>query len=419
MTQIMKQTKMYATALTMLLLLVTFPSCDKSDTPALKKQSVEIKLNTPLGIDGGEYSDKTLSVKSLADATTTDFADKDIVNNAVTVELYPGKYEVTFAAKMAYVDAQGVRKQASIRATQELVVATSTTPIVFEVKPNYTPSTSGFVIEEVFFTSTLTPEGKSYFGSKDQYIKVYNNSEDVLYADGLTLLVSAFLTVQKREYRPDIMNEAMAVDAIYVIPGDGDDHPIQPGQTILIANDAIDHTTVNANSVDLSKADYEWFDESTNPKVVDNDNPAVPNLIRYYSDSKTIYSIHNRGFRSIAIARMPVTAQEYLAQYKYDYEYTFVHGDFTKVMTQSAYKIPNTWLLDVVNISTKTDFQWILVPASIDSGFTYCLEKDGDKAHGYSVIRKTESTVGSRKVLKDTNNSTEDFTPKVKASLLK
>ncbi|MBQ1676578.1 MAG: hypothetical protein II065_04025, partial [Bacteroidaceae bacterium] len=38
-----------------------------------------------------------------------------------------------------------------------------------------------FIIEEIFFTGTLRPSGSAYYG--DGYIKIFNNTDHVLYAD--------------------------------------------------------------------------------------------------------------------------------------------------------------------------------------------------------------------------------------------
>lgn len=89
-------------------------------------------------------------------------------------------------------------------------------------------SKADFVIEEVYFAGSTTPEGKQYLA--DQYIKIYNNSDSVLYADGLVILESAFKTSQKYDYTPDVMSQAMVVQSVYAIPGNGKDYPIQPGE---------------------------------------------------------------------------------------------------------------------------------------------------------------------------------------------
>ena len=41
----------------------------------------------------------------------------------------------------------------------------------------------------------------------NEKIKIYNNTDHVLYADGLTLLESEFTTTIKYNYTPDIMEQ--------------------------------------------------------------------------------------------------------------------------------------------------------------------------------------------------------------------
>src|SRR5690606_38968611 len=83
---------------------------------------------------------------------------------------------------------------------------------------------TGFVLSEIYFTGSQTPEGKAYNG--DKYFVVYNNSDAVLYADGLVFAESEFLTTTKREYTPDVMASAFTTATIVMIPGDGDDYPV-------------------------------------------------------------------------------------------------------------------------------------------------------------------------------------------------
>ena len=108
---------------------------------------------------------------------------------------------------------------------------------------------------------------------------------------------SDFLTVSKQNYTPDIMATDMAVAALYMIPGSGHDVPVQPGGKLLIVNNALDHTKANPNSWDESTANYEWYDESTNPNFSDVDNENVPNLVKIYCYTKTIWSLHTQGFK--------------------------------------------------------------------------------------------------------------------------
>jgi hypothetical protein len=56
----------------------------------------------------------------------------------------------------------------------------------------------------------------------------------------------------------------------------------------------------------------------------------------------------------------------------------------------------------------------------LDKGWTYCGKVDSDATrYGKSVRRKALSTTSNgKKILKDTNNSTLDFSPEAKPSLM-
>ena len=265
-----------------------------------------------------------------------------------------------------------------------------------------------FVIEEVFFAGTLQPSGNQYYG--DDYVKIYNNTDHVLYADGLTLLESKFVTTEKFDYYPDIMNEYMTVQALYTIPGSGTDHPVQPGQSLLIADTGIDHRVANPNSFDLSGADFEWYDLSTKPAHMDIDSPTVPNLDRWYCYTLSFFVLHNRGFRAWALARIPMPKEQFLQQNLYRYNYVIVVPAGTYPMSQSAYKVRNEWIVDAVNCSVEAARAWNVTAPSLDRGWTHCGTMDHDKTrYFHSVRRKMLYVRDGRAVLQDTNNSSDDF----------
>ena len=45
---------------------------------------------------------------------------------------------------------------------------------------------AGFVIKEFYYSGCLTPAGNNY--TDDQFIEIYNNSADTLYADSLLIV---------------------------------------------------------------------------------------------------------------------------------------------------------------------------------------------------------------------------------------
>lgn len=223
----------------------------------------------------------------------------------------------------------------------------------------------------------------------------------MLYADGLVLADSKFLTVTKRDYTPDIMKEAFAVEGMVQIPGTGTQYPVQPGASIVIAEQGINHKENNPNSLDLSKANFENYYP---PRVKDIDSPTVTNNINLYG----ILIFNNRGNRSYVIARFPEGTATSTLRYDYEYEVN-VKGKIVK-KTGSTLKIPNEWIVDAVNLSTEKGFEWLVTDTSLDSGYTYVTKDEEDKTrYGKSVRRKVLSENNGKPIFKDTNNSTEDF----------
>lgn len=264
-----------------------------------------------------------------------------------------------------------------------------------------------FVLAEIFFAGTQTPEGKNYIG--DKYFVLVNNSDSLRYADGLVLVESKFKNTKKFTVTPDIMSSALAADAIYRVPGDGKQFPVLPGRAFLIADNALDHRTINPQSFDMSDADVEWYDVSTNANVTDIDNPDVPNMDKIYCYTLTIWVPNNQGNTTFAIGRMPadLTDEQYLQNYRYDYDYINVTQAGTFEMSASAYRFPNAWIIDAVNMCPHSDYQWLSVHESLDAGFAYVGETGSDKTRFGKCVRRK---VGENGKLIDTNNSSEDFT---------
>ena len=376
-----------------------------TDDDKVKITEFTLTLTEPEDLNVTSISDLHVTFKNVNTGKQT---TNTMTETEEKITLNEGLYNITVEGKMNYiVDEKTVEGQ--VKGYKESVNLVGTTS-ADNIKLFLFNSKADFVIEEVYFAGSTTPEGKQYLA--DQYIKIYNNSDSVLYADGLVILESAFKTSQKYDYTPDVMSQAMVVQSVYAIPGNGKDYPIQPGESLLICDKAIDHREANSNSFDLSNADFEWYDDSD--KNPDIDNPQVTNLDKIYSSSLTTWSLHNQGLCAYAIARLQVNKETFLKDYRYHADYIFINP-----MTIDRYQVPNAWIIDAVNISNKAQYAWNVVDASLDMGFTYCGEVASDKnRYNKSVRRKVLSTTpDGRKILKDTNNSTEDFEAKATPSL--
>jgi hypothetical protein len=317
----------------------------------------------------------------------------------VTVSVEEGVYNVevtgqkTLTTTVAGTTAQQSYTQTvDIRGLLEKSLVTGselklTVPLQIAQKGN------GFVIQEVYFTGSTTPAKGSYY--QDQYIEVYNNSDSVLYADGLSVVEANHLSNSAVAEYADYPND-LIVDAVYTIPGDGKTYPVQPGKSVVIASLGIDHKTANANSpVDLSKADFEWYDGGK-----DVDVPEVPNMIRNFCYSNTIWTLHTRGYRAYAIFKASGSYTDFLAQNSV--------GILTASgSTVTRIKVANSLIIDGVELGTAGTIGSKSLSSAIDVSYTYC-----DGAYiGKSVRRKVLKTVNGRAVLQDTNNSASDFIP--------
>ena len=378
-----------------------------TDDDKVKITEFTLTLTEPEDLNVASISDLHVTFKNV---NTGKLTTNTMTGTEEKITLNEGLYNITVEGKMKYiVDEKTVEGQ--VKGYKESVNLVGTTS-ADNIKLFLFNSKADFVIEEVYFAGSTTAEGKQYSG--DQYIKIYNNSDSVLYADGLVILESAFNTAQQYEYTPDIMSQAMAVQCVYAIPGNGKDYPVQPGESLLICDKAIDHTAANINSFDLRNADFEWYDETE--KNQDVDNPQVTNLDKIYSYTKAVWTLHNQGLCAYAIARLQVDKNTFLTDYTYNATFINVIGNSQNT---SAYQVPKEWIIDAVNISNKAQYAWNVVDPSLDMGFTYCGEVASDKnRYNKSVRRKVLSTTpDGRKILKDTNNSTEDFEAKATPSL--
>ncbi|SER64287.1 DUF4876 domain-containing protein [Myroides profundi] len=273
-----------------------------------------------------------------------------------------------------------------------------------------------FIFEEIFFAGLQTTELKAYQTGK--YFKLVNNTDRVLYADGLLIAQSEFLTTRDNKETPDVLNEAFVLQSVMMLPGSGTQYPVEPGDFIVIADNAQNHNLANVPGADLSNADFE-FPITENPKNVQPDNPNVPNVMMIYTKLNfSMFAMHDRGQTGYIVARFPEgeNADTWLANYKFDYSYLTAAGKEQKF---SRYKMPNIWVIDAVNGSIPDKFERLVTAPSLDSGYSYCATSESDKArYGKTIRRKVLGpNEQGRNVYKDTNNSSVDFIPQSEMSL--
>lgn len=111
------------------------------------------------------------------------------------------------------------------------------------------------------------------------FLELYNNADTTVFLDGL--VIGQALAAQHGYPKfPCGTYDAMTLDPnglwarfFEKLPGRGNDYPLNPGETAVIATDAIDHSKIVASGLDLTTADFEFKGSS------DPDNPSVPNTV--------------------------------------------------------------------------------------------------------------------------------------------
>lgn len=271
-------------------------------------------------------------------------------------------------------------------------------------KPSGGSVSGDVVISKVFYTGSTRLNGatpKNYLCNL--YIELYNNSDKELELKGLYIALTnsdsntnAWLaTDMVKGDEMDLSGKAV-VKQIFQISPDAS-YVVQPGQSVVIANCAIDHSEIAEGNVDLSNADFEC--KSTN-KAYNFHSETVPELkvVKTFGTADFINMMNPGPCGIILLAAdtdIAACATTYAKNKTNGNEYTIV----------PLYKSIDC--VDIVKQKTP-DAADKRILSDYDAGFT-CTE-DAGTFNAQAVVRKTAFvTSDGRTVLFDTNNSSVDF----------
>ena len=281
-------------------------------------------------------------------------------------------------------------------------------------------------------TRAATSEKRFYTRvDNDQYITIYNPSKQTLYLDSLAIVTNQIDPRVIFEFAPgdNFVNSYYGVNSIMCFPGKGHDYPVKPGQTIVIANHAIDHAKdyekyLDDNGenlkeyegidqfLDLSKADFEW-----SPSTDKNNNPNVPDLMPITPNRAMSTIPEAVGLALVRLPWSPATFVQYekrnpeadkKAKVKNPVHYINVtNTDFADFI---AVEIPFNNVIDCMTICPRKRF--LMKPSKLDKGFLGVTEENFSsynnenllKVMGLSLQRKFDG-----KGFVDTDNTTTDF----------
>lgn len=310
-------------------------------------------------------------------------------------DILPGTYQVSVKKDLTTAEAlaqTGIEAEVYLNAslTNHQIQASGETAVQL-----IGSKVGGLVFKEIYYT------GSPDFYFYDQFYEIYNNSTDTLYADSLCIGDAAGNPWVSSASKPSgFQNDKdyTYMQNVWMVGGTGKTYPIAPGKSIIIAETAINHQTDplgNPKSpVNLGKgvADFETYVSTSNRDV---DNPDVPNMIQVYWGAGTLFDWLTSVFGpSMVIFKHPNPGSLPLVV------------EPNSESTRRYVQVPVGNVIDAVEaLSNQNAGAFKRLPTSLDAGFKYCSGTYTKQA----IRRKVKTTLNGRRVLQDTNNSTNDL----------
>ena len=368
---------------------VFFVACSDDNDKVALKYTLDVTVEYPEDVEGSEVTDLVVKANNLQ---TSSQYTATIADGKISLLLPAGEYDVLATGKTGKYALSGLKSRVGVyadaSATVQLNIAAG----------------SGLVFKEIYYS--MVKNGKTpYF---DQFYELYNNSDEVIYLDQLILgtveggqggIASSWMENGELMKKYPIVNYTMA------FPGSGKEHPLEPGKSIVIAQDAFNHHSdpagFSGSPVDLGNADWETYIEGYTDKDVDN--PNVPNLDLIYATSKVLDFMIPFTGSAIIIARLPEGVKAT--------DFALDDANFMTKPGQSAttkyLMIPQEYVLDGVDLVNSVEAKRVKhLRPEVDAGMAF----NTADYNGTSLRRKVISiTADGRVVYQDTNNSSDDF----------
>jgi hypothetical protein len=445
----MKQTLLYL----MIGLLFATYSC-KEDDESVKTYQVKVKLVYPNGYQPAEDVKVTLKNK----ATEVVFEKKTNAAGIVEFEVTAGNYEVSATESRTVDDGAPIHLNGSI---SDLVVADPWTTSEIELKLSGSTSNK-IIIKEVYNGGCQKDDGSGAF-SFDSYVILYNNFNLPVSLENVCL--GMVLPYNAQGTNSDYINGKLSYEGQGWIPaGQGiwtfkQAVSIDPGKQIVIAlKNAIDNTLTYSKSINFSNPEYYCtFDIEVYPNANYYPAPsaAIPvdhYLKAYHYGTGNAWSFSTTSPAFFIFATEGTTPEAFAN----NADLTDLYGGSA---TQVRKKLPVDWVLDGIEVFNygNAKNQKRLTP-TIDAGYVelfnqhgFTLYRNVDKEATEALAENTGKIVynynlgtenitigdqvingttdpsgidaeasirnGARIIYKDTNNSTNDFHQRSKASL--
>lgn len=370
---------------------LAFVSCSEDNDEGMKSYKLTVSYSLPSDVEASNVEELKLILGS---TTKNDTLSLDA--NPKEIELPQGQYKVTVTGKVA----DEAKAYLSGSTSVDLYV---NTPVTVNLQK---------VMQSSLIFKTIHNSGSKQYYMHESYFEIVNNSDEVQYLDNLILTAPAGNQQTANAWQANGYEDLYACGqgSVVAFPGNGHDYPLQPGESVLIANDATNHKLAYGEDVsqaadyascpDLSNADWEIY-LNYNANDVDY---AAPNLKTIFHNNKYMFAFGlGVSGRSYVLAKLPegMTPEAYAAL-----ESSVMYEPGTSSTTMTYLVIPSKYVLDAVDIYD---------PETENHYPTFLPQDDATGVKGnpmYSakcIRRKVTKIENGRPYYQDTNNSAADF----------
>lgn len=374
----------------MVLAVLAMVGCQKTGTKTI---SINVKVDETKLVSAGIPSPESYGVKISNFATGSVIETTTENGIATATDIIPGVYTISVSASQnqggfTYTIAGSESNVSLIADGAEVVVR------VDAVKE------AALVFKEIYYTGV--DPANFYF--RDQFYEIYNNSTEVVYADGLCIAETVFANIDKSViYEWPIPNADQYVFArlIWQLPGDGKTYPVQPGESFVIAQWATNHKAENLSKglspVDLTGAEFEAIEkETTFNGILLTDNLAI-NMKKVVQAGYALpqWLTSTDGSRYVLFKPSePLKNEDFITATNADYQGT-------------AREIAISDVIDAVQaVNNESGMSVLGLPTALDAGAIWCY----GSYVGESIARKIKETrPDGTNVYQDTNNTSNDF----------
>lgn len=387
-----------------LALMTLTQSCTEDDKEISTVDTVTVTVNMPSDFPASAAYQGEVTLQDRN--STRSYTATAVNGKAVFTDVMFGIYDASAAATLTHDEfaaaapelAANFSGSISLNGNLTMLSLVDQTAAAEQFEINLTWAVPGnLVISKIYSFGTTNLNDKVY--NIDKYWEIYNNSDQVQYVDGLYLGEAYGSAVSPSVY-PDVATDPCCyLQRVVRFPGDGRQYPVEPGKSIVVAMNAKNHIDpeVITQTVDLSGADFECYVENST-SFFPADNASVPNLEQVYGANTYAAKFGASQGAIIVLFEMDDidNAEKVLAPGTDAYGAAYAYYNLA---------VPNSKVIDAVDCYRM----------SLEARKSKHLPTDIDASHaaidqkGIADRRVAYVTPDGRKVLQDTNNSSQDF----------